>query len=101
LSLDPTFRLKLLINELIIKLELPEPYALQDKIAMIQADYKFLLDDEKLQRDFMVLAIISKLINKEGIDKEVKLFQTTFDCNNSVESDIINYNDWLAKLQQK
>jgi len=98
LSLDKVFQLKLLIVELIIRLELNQEDRILKQVRFINKEYKSLLSQDQLKRDAQVLKLIVMVLNKEDISSKVESITSSKSDEQSRSIDIISYNDWMKTL---
>ena len=98
LSLDKVFQLKLLIVELIIRLELNQEDRILKQVQFINKEYKSLLSQDQLKRDAQVLELIVMVLNKEDISSNVESITSSKSDEQSRSIDIISYNDWMKTL---
>jgi len=98
LSLDKVFQLKLLIVELIIRLELNQEDRILKQVQFINKEYKSLLSQDQLKRDAQVLDLIVMVLNKEDISSKVESITSSKSDEQSRSIDIISYNDWMKTL---
>ena len=98
LSLDKVFQLKLLIVELIIRLELNQEDRILKQVRFINKEYKSLLSQDQLKRDAQVLELIVMVLNKEDISSKVESITSSKSDEQSRSIDIISYNDWMKTL---
>jgi tetratricopeptide (TPR) repeat protein len=98
LSLDKVFQLKLLIVELIIRLELNQGDRILKQVQFINKEYKSLLSQDQLKRDAQVLDLIVMVLNKEDISSKVESITSSKSDEQSRSIDIISYNDWMKTL---
>ena len=103
INLSSQFQLKIMIAELIIRYQLNQADAIEEKLKKIRRNYKKNLAENK--RDHHILLIIQELIYCTNIRTDKKLQSKitqirSMKLNNSADNtDIINYNKWLANLQ--
>jgi len=99
-SLDEAFQLKISITELQIRFELIDFDFIENRINQIKRDFKSLLLEKTYERERELLKIISMKINTETksknkiLEEKIKAFIKLPLSSN--DSDIINYNTWLA-----
>jgi len=98
LSLDKVFQLKLLIVELIIRLELNQEDRILKQVQFINKEYKSTLSQDQLKRDAQVLELIVMVLNKEVINSKVESITSSKSDEQSRSIDIISYNDWMKTL---
>ena len=98
LSLDKVFQLKLLVVELIIRLELNQEDRILKQVRFINKEYKSLLSQDQLKRDAQVLELIVMVLNKEDISSNVESITSSKSDEQSRSIDIISYNDWMKTL---
>jgi hypothetical protein len=98
LSLDKVFQLKLLIVELIIRLELNQEDRILKQVRFINKEYKSTLSKNQLKRDAQVLELIVMVLNKEDISSKVESITSSKSDEQSRSIDIISYNDWMKTL---
>jgi hypothetical protein len=98
LSLDKVFQLKLLIVELIVRLELNQEDKILKQVRFINKEYKSTLSKNQLKRDAQVLELIVMVLNKEDISSKVESIASSKSDEQSRSIDIISYNDWMKTL---
>lgn len=98
LSLDKVFQLKLLIVELIIRLELNQEDRILKQVQFINKEYKSTLSQDQLKRDAQILELIVMVLNKEDISSKVESITSSKSDEQSRSIDIISYNDWMKTL---
>jgi hypothetical protein len=101
LSLDKAFQLKLHIVELIIRWELGQEERILGQIDFINSEYKKILIEDHMKRDAEVIELISLKANKASISDKIAVISSAMSDEESRDSDIISYNDWLKTLKQK
>ena len=92
------FQLKLLIVELIIRLELNQEDRILKQVRFINKEYKSLLSQDQLKRDAQVLELIVMVLNKEDISSKVESITSSKSDEQSRSIDIVSYNDWMKTL---
>ena len=101
LSLDKAFQLKLHIVELIIRLELGQEERILGQIDFINSEYKKILIEDHMKRDAEVIELISLKANKASISDKIAVISSAMSDEESRDSDIISYNDWLKTLKHE
>jgi hypothetical protein len=103
-SLDPGFRLKIKIAELLIRYELKNFDYVEDEVDAIKKEFKKLLTDRIYLRQKQMLEILDRLIYSHNVhvDKPLlKLINNVTESVTDVESfdlDILSYNNWLKSI---
>ena len=96
LLLDKSFQLKILVTELMIRM-LVSNKNLNDKITLINKDYKSLLLEENYIREKKMIDLIFKKISDgDVVDNKEDLLSSMSDSD-SEDLDIISYNIWIKE----
>ena len=96
LLLDKSFQLKILVTELMIRM-IVSNQNLNDKITLIESDYRSLLLEENYIREKKMIDLIFKK-NSDGdvVDNKEDLLSSMSDSD-SEDLDIISYNMWIKE----
>lgn len=103
LNFDPSFQIKIITAELIIRYEIGDFDMLEVRIKSIKNRFKTLLSKDSFSREKILIKIISKLIYVQRIDlnenlqNDINLLLSIMPVEEADESDIINYNRWLSE----
>ena len=103
LNFDPSFQIKIITAELIIRYEIGDFDMLEVRIKSIKNRFKTLLSKDSFSREKILIKIISKLIYVQRIDlnenlqNDINLLLSIMPVEEADESDIINYNKWLSE----
>ena len=103
LNFDPSFQIKIITAELIIRYEIGDFDMLEVRIKSIKNRFKTLLSKDSFSRVKILIKIISKLIYVQRIDlnenlqNDINLLLSIMPVEEADESDIINYNKWLSE----
>ena len=96
LLLDKSFQLKILVTELMIRIQLSNKN-LNDKITSINKNYKSLLLEENHIREKKMIDLIFKMINDGDIVGNKEDLLSSMSDSDSEDIDIISYNSWVKE----
>ena len=96
LLLDKSFQLKILVTELMIRMIVSNKN-LNDKITLIESDYKsLLLKENHIREKKMIDLIFKKISDGDVVDNKEDLLSSMSDSD-SEDLDIISYNMWIKE----
>jgi hypothetical protein len=99
ISLDRSFQFRVLILELIIRVELGDFTSVKNNIKDIRLSYKKMILSNTYAKERDFLEIIETIANKSELNNKVNLFLSNHkEINENENISMISYNEWILKF---